>query len=372
LPQYYLSFVLVVKFELTMAKCYIFELSMSMKQLDRHSSNTVRARSCVIFPGALGDFICFLPALQTLVRDSEIDLFARSEFAEIVTSEVSVRSLESHEVSRLFTADIAEEQSLQNFFGAYAAVYSWLGSRQSDFVQRLRSLSGGRAQIFPFQPNGRETHQIDYYLGCLRRHGAVARQPQVELRPDEIAWCAHFWAAHELHRRPVLVIASGSGAREKNWPEEFFLAVVEWWRQAVSGAVVLLTGPVEEERGGTDRLRGGCIVASDLTLSRAAALLARCDVYLGNDSGITHLAAAAGIRTVALFGPSNVRQWAPRGRRVTIISRNIECSPCQIPMMKSCPHHTCLTELHPKDVIGVMADLPEIVTLTRMGAGIKV
>jgi ADP-heptose:LPS heptosyltransferase len=168
------------------------------------------------------------------------------------------------------------------------------------------------------------------------------------------------------------VIAPGSGAREKNWPEEFFLTVVTWWLQAVNGAVVLLTGPVEEEWGGTERLRHSCIVASDLTLSRAAALLARCDVYLGNDSGITHLAAIAGVRTVALFGPSNSRQWAPRGRRVTIVSRNIKCSPCQIPMMKSCPHHSCLSELHPKDVIGVMAALPEVVTLTRMGAGIKV
>ena len=361
-----------VKFELMMAKCYIFELSMSMKQLDRQSSNALRSRSCVLFPGALGDFICLLPALQTLARDCEVDLFARSEFADIVASEVTVHSLESHEVSRLFTANIAEDQPSQNFFGAYAAVYSWLGSRQSDFVQRLRALSGGRAQIFPFQPDDSETHHMDYYLGCLRRHSAVSRQPQVALRPEGIAWCAHFWSARELHHRPVLVIAPGSGAREKNWPEEFFLAVVEWWRQAVNGAVVLLTGPVEEERGGTDRLRHRCIVASDLTLSRAAALLARCDVYLGNDSGITHLAAIAGVRTVALFGPSNARQWAPRGRRVTIVSRNIECSPCQIPMMKSCPHHACLSELHPKDVIGVMAALPEVVTLTRMGAGIKV
>jgi ADP-heptose:LPS heptosyltransferase len=347
-----------------------------MKQINQHPSNAVpnvvRSRTCVLFPGALGDFICFLPALQTLARDADVDLFARSEFADIVTSRVTVRSLEVYEISRLFVANTAEDRRLQKFFGAYTAIYSWLGNQQREFVQRLQSLCYGRAEIFPFRPNNSETHQTDYYLSCLRGDSVDSRQPVVGLRPEGMGWCAHFWVRHELHRRPVMVIAPGSGAREKNWPEEFFLAVVEWWRQAVDGVAVLVAGPVEEERGGTERLRPSCIVASDLTLSQAAALLAGCELYLGNDSGITHLAAATGIRTVALFGPSNARQWAPRGNRVTVINRNIECSPCQITKMKSCPHRACLTELRPTDVIGVVATLPEVVTLTRMGAGIKV
>ena len=343
-----------------------------MKQINHHSSNSVRSRICVLFPGALGDFICFLPALETLVRDADLDLFARSEFADIVRSGVSVRSLECHELSQLFVADGGEDQRLRNLFGVYRSVYSWLGSQQRDFVQRLESFSRGRTEIFPLRANDSETHQTDYYLSCIRRDDAVWREPAVGLRPEGTAWCADFWGRHGLHSRPVLVIAPGSGAREKNWPEAFFVEVVDWWREFVDGVAVLLAGPVEEERGGTERLRRSCLVANDLTLAQAVALLGHCELYLGNDSGITHLAAAAGTRTVALFGPSNVRQWSPRGKRVTIMSRSIECSPCQISTMKSCPHRACLTELHPTDVIGVMAMLPEVVTLTRNGAGIKV
>jgi hypothetical protein len=364
--------VIGVKFELTLVKCYIFDLSKSMKQISQHRSNALRSRIGVLFPGALGDFICFLPALQELARDADVDLFAHSEFADLVTNGVTVRSLECNEISRLFAADTAEDPPAKNFWAEYAAVYSWLGSQQSEFVQRLTSLSCGRARIFPFQPNNSGTHQTDYYLGCLQRDSAVSREAQVELRPEGVAWCGEFWATYELHRRPVLVIAPGSGAREKNWPEDFFLATVKWWREAVNGVVVLLTGPVEEERGRVERLRPSCLVASDLTLAQAAALVARSDLYLGNDSGMTHLAVAAGARTVALFGPSNAQQWAPRGKRVTIVSRNIECSPCQIPQMKNCPHRACLTELHPENVINLMATLPELVTLTRVGAGIKV
>ena len=361
-----------VKFELTCGKCYIFNLLKSMKQIEHCRSDTPRSKSCVLFPGALGDFICFLPALQMLARDTEVHLFARSEFADIVPSGVTVRTIECHEISRLFIADAAEDQRLQKFFGSYEVIYSWLGSQQREYVQRLESFSGGGAQVFPLRPNNSETHQTDYYLSCLPRGRIVSRQPVIRPRPEGMAWCARFRATHQLHGRPVLAIAPGSGAAEKNWPAEFFLAVVEWWREAFDGVAVLLAGPVEKERGGIERLRRDCLVASDLTLSQAVGLLDGCELYLGNDSGMTHLAAAAGIRTVALFGPSNLRQWAPRGQRVTVLSRNIDCSPCQSAKMKSCPHRACLTELYPTDIINLMATLPEVVTLTRMGAGIKV
>jgi ADP-heptose:LPS heptosyltransferase len=333
-----------------------------MKQISQHRSNAVRWRIGVLFPGALGDFICFLPALQKLAREADVDLFARSEFVDIVPSGVTVRSLECNEITRLFAANTAGDQELQNFFAAYAAIHSWLGCRQSEFVQQLTSLSCGRARIYSLQPTNSSSHQTDYYLSCIGWDSASSLEPEVKLRPEAVAWYDEFCATRELRRQPLLVIAPGSGAREKNWPEDFFLAIVNWWREAVNGVVVLLTGPVEEERGGVERLRASCLVANDLSLSQAAALLARSDVYLGNDSGITHLAAAAGTRTIALFGPSNARQWAPRGKKVTIVSRKIECSPCQIPQMKTCPHRACLTELHPTNVINVMATLPELVT----------
>jgi ADP-heptose:LPS heptosyltransferase len=331
-----------------------------MKQMHHRPSNTLRSKIAVLFPGALGDFICFLPALQKLAQTAEVDLFARSEFADIVPRGVTVRSLECNQISRMFTANAAEDQRLQDFFCAYAAIYSWFASGRSEFVRQVTSLACGRARLYPFQPTNSSIHQTEYYLGFIGLDGDSSPEPEVALRPEGVAWCDEFCATHKLCRGPLLVIAPGSGAREKNWPADFFLAIVEWWREAIHGVVVLLTGPVEEERGGVERLRASCLVANDLTLSQAAALLARSDVYLGNDSGITHLAAAVGTRTIALFGPSNARQWAPRGEKVTIVSRKIECSPCQIPQMKNCPHRACLTELHPAKVIDVLATLPEL------------
>jgi ADP-heptose:LPS heptosyltransferase len=170
----------------------------------------------------------------------------------------------------------------------------------------------------------------------------------------------------------VLSIAPGSGAREKNWPEEFFIAVADWWREHIGGVAMLIVGPVELARGGIDRLREHCLVASNLRLAQVTALLSRSTIYLGNDSGMSHLAAAVGVPTVALFGPSDPLQWAPRGRRVTVISRRIHCSPCAPLAMKSCQQRVCLSEISPAQVIDAMLEQPEVATLTRGGVGITV
>lgn len=345
---------------------------MSMKSFDRSSLTISATRLCVIFPGALGDFICLLPALQSLLRGSRIDFYAHCEFADLVPAGVTVRSLESAAISSLFVEPTLHDSRLQDQFGAYARVYSWMGSQQPMFVRQLQAATDGRVKIFPFRPAATNEHQTDYYLRCLGSAEVLCSEAAVELHDKALRWCQNFWTKNSLQGRAVLTIAPGSGAREKNWPEEFFLAVADGWRERTGGIVLLLIGPVEAARGGIDRLREHCWAVSDLRLSQVAALIKRSTVYLGNDSGISHLAAAVGAATVVLFGPSDPRQWGPRGRRVTVIRRPIHCSPCSTESMKSCPHRACLSEISPAEVIEAMTALPELASLTRGGAGITV
>ena len=329
-------------------------------------------RVLVLFPGAFGDFVCFLSALSALMEDSPVDLLARTEFADLAPAAVKVASLERYEIRRLFVAGAQDDERVRDFFSSYAAVYSWMGSQAPEFVRQLESVSQGRARIFPFRPRDQKIHQRDYYLACLARPNRKPPLGAIAPRPQAVEWCDHFWREHSLGDRAVLTLAPGSGAAEKNWPIHFYRAVAEWWRHSMHGAAVLLNGPVEEERGGFNVLSDCCETARNLDLAQVAALLARSDLYLGNDSGITHLAAAVGVPTVALFGPSDALEWAPQGKRVAVLSRNVECSPCEISVMKSCPHRKCLTAFYPTDVIGELEKLPEVAALTRWVAGIKV
>jgi len=342
------------------------------EMIAKSMSETTRRSICVLFPGALGDFLCFLPALQLLAADAQVDLFACTEFADLVPPTVKVRSSECYEITRLFVPDAAKEQRLHEFFGAYTSIYSWLGSQQVEFVSRLKLMSQGRARIYPFRPDGNPMHQRDYYLSCLGARKPCQQIPMLALRAEAVAWAEGYWRRQFLGGKGVLVLTPGSGAREKNWPAEYFRAVAQWWRDETRGAVVVLIGPVEEDRGGWGPLLDHSVFARSLNLAQVAALLARSDLYLGNDSGITHLAAALGVRTVALFGPSDVRQWKPQGERVTVLNRNIECSPCERDVMEACPHRKCLTALTPSEVIPKLVQLLKLATLTRSGAGIRV
>ena len=352
------TFLVGVKFELTFAKCYSFALVLSMKSLDRTVTQTDYSNVCVIFPGALGDFVCFLPALQALTKSARVVLYSHSAFAEIAPSGVTVRSIESAEISRMFVAGMGLNTGQENCFRNYAALYSWLGSQQPEFVQQLHAATNDRARIFPFRPPpGEIIHQADYYRRCIA--APPAHEPIIRTRAEANLWREDFWRKHGLSQRRILVVAPGSGARAKNWPQEFFVAVAEWWRSRMGGVVILLLGPVEQEKGGVDDLRRHSLVAGGLSLSQAAALLAAGDIYLGNDSGVTHLAAALGVPTVALFGPSDPRQWAPRGQQVAVVRRAIDCSPCSNATMASCPHRACLTALDPEKVIAIIAQMTD-------------
>ena len=330
-----------------------------------------RKRALVLFPGALGDFICFMPALARLGRSSRVDLFARTEFADLLSCEITIRSIENYEINRMFVRGGANDERVEKFFASYDSVYSWMGSAVADFSSQLMSLTQGRAGLFPFRSFQGRMHQCDYYLSCIEESpkGAI---PSVSLKPDAIAWCEEYWVQHAFSDKPVLALAPGSGAQEKNWPISCFATIAQWWRNQTGGAVLVIIGPVEEERGGYDPLCRDSLPVRNLRLAQLAALLSRCDLYLGNDSGITHLAASVGAQTAAIFGPSDAFQWVPRGEKVMILTRNEECSPCASPTMRSCSHRRCLTLIEPVAVIRELQRLPRLVSLTRGGAGITV
>jgi hypothetical protein len=112
-----------------------------------------------------------------------------------------------------------------------------------------------------------------------------------------------------------VVLHPGRGSEKKNWPYERFLDLSRWLTDR-GEKVAWVLGPAEEQI----RIPHGHMSWKALPLQDLAARLARCRLFVGNDSGVTHLAAAAGCPTVALFGDSDPRIWSPRGKRVSVIT----------------------------------------------------
>lgn len=120
--------------------------------------------------------------------------------------------------------------------------------------------------------------------------------------------------------QPDVLIHPGSGSTAKNWPLQAFISLaVELRRKGLK--VAFLAGPAEEAVGIARQLAlGGQEVISGLSVGQVARLLSTVKLYVGNDSGITHLAGLVGAATLAIFGPTDPTVWAPLGPRVQVIA----------------------------------------------------
>jgi len=151
----------------------------------------------------------------------------------------------------------------------------------------------------------------------------VAPEPVLAV-PGAVREAARKALAAKGIRGAFAAIHPGSGSVRKNWAMERFGEVARRLREEAGRQVVWLLGPAETERGIKPDARGGAVLA-DLALETVAGILALADGYVGNDSGVTQLAAAVRgaegrtTPTVALFGPTDVRVWGPRGRHVRLI-----------------------------------------------------
>ena len=142
--------------------------------------------------------------------------------------------------------------------------------------------------------------------------------------PDPPVLC--FTAAEEaaataiLARLPprFLAVHPGAGSPAKAWPAGRFAALVR--RHAVGHGWLLVAGPADADAARPLLSLPGAVVARELPLRVLAAAVSRAGLFVGNDSGVSHLAAAAGAPTLALFGPTDPVQWSPVGPRVETLS----------------------------------------------------
>jgi ADP-heptose:LPS heptosyltransferase len=152
---------------------------------------------------------------------------------------------------------------------------------------------------------------------------------------------------------PVVAIAPGSGSRLKNWPIERFQIVADYLVQK-GYKVYWIAGECEAYfpfRDNDNLLRG-------MDLISLSSFLSKCQILIGNDSGITHLAAASHCPVIALFGASSPLIWAPKG------PSPIKCifkSPCQIfcqtlNQNKKCTGE-CICSIHVEDVLNEVKNI---------------
>lgn len=204
-----------------------------------------------------------------------------------------VQSIASTGLDLLGVPGIDPPAQLIDRLRGFDSIVSWYGANRSDLREEVARLALP-FQFFPaLPPPGCSMHVIDFFL--QHAGGTPGQKPHIEVEP-----------------RPhgAIVIHPFSGSARKNLPLATFRAVA-----------AELPGQVEWCAGPHEPLPGAVRIAN---LYELACWLAGARLFIGNDCGIAHLAAAAGTPVVAVFGPTDPAMWAPRGERVRIVAGDLE------------------------------------------------
>jgi len=242
------------------------------------------SRRLVIRPGAIGDFIVSLPALESLKTDY-FEVWTQRRTVPLVRFADRVRPIDATGLDLVgISAD--PPAALREF----DEIVSWYGSNRPEFREAVAGLPFRFLTALP--PEGARVHATRFYLDQV---GAAA-----DLIPR---------IACEVPRENFTVIHPFSGSPRKNWSLDRFRAVASHLERVM---------PVHWCAGEDDPPLAGAVRIDDLW--ELACWLARARLYIGNDSGITHLAAAVGTPVLAIFGPTDPAVWAPLGEHVRVVT----------------------------------------------------
>jgi ADP-heptose:LPS heptosyltransferase len=245
-------------------------------------------RRLIIRPGAIGDLIVSLPALESL-RTDYLEVWTPRRTAPLVRFADRVRPIDE---TGLDLTGIT--QGPPSELAAFDDIVSWYGTSRPEFRDAVSDLPFRFFRALP--PDTAGMHATDFYLHQLgAAPGATPR-----LSCDQT-------------RENFAVIQPFSGSPRKNWPLVKFRALAAHLERVM---------PVHWCSGPDDPPLPGAVRIDDLW--ELAGWLARAQVYIGNDSGITHLAAATGTPVLAIFGLTDPSVWAPRGQHVRVVTVKME------------------------------------------------
>jgi heptosyltransferase-2 len=302
-----------------------FQMLINLGATERRNINMDRV--LVIRGGAIGDFILTLPALKAL-RDASpqahMEILGYKHIAALAENRFyaqAVHSIEYGPLARFFARNSELPAELADYFASFDLIVSYLYDPDRIFETNLRrcrveKLICGPARIIENANHAaRQLARPIEQLGINVVDFAERIFPSIEDRE----FAREFFGSTTP---PVVAIHPGSGSEAKNWPLENWIGLFSpSSRFADLERLIVISGEADEAQ--TDQLKRewknrDVRFARNLPLPRLAAVLER-SIFIGHDSGISHLAAAAGAKCILLFGPTDPNVWAPVNDNVQIL-----------------------------------------------------
>jgi ADP-heptose:LPS heptosyltransferase len=316
--------------------------------------------------GALGDLLLSIPAINALrASDDFVHVAGRSDTVNFLR-EVGFIDEKSDVDSQLYLSLFTNmgDRRIKDFFSSFERAYVFTVDKYSQLVENIRTVLPHTEIIQTIPTEGFRMHVSDFRLSQFR-YTSDLRQGDIYSLPVFHIPSIYEQKAKEMlvsagydFKRPLTAIHPGSGSRKKCWPFENFKRLIVKLKRQLNHFFILFSGPAEdmelkrEIKDFATHLGKDCFYVSDLELVMVASLLSLCDFYIGNDSGITHLASSVMKRVIAIFGPTDHQLWRPLAKGSKVISADVGCIPCEQvisrdnaeEISKDC-HFKCFTDI---------------------------
>lgn len=240
-------------------------------------------RRLVIRPGGIGDILLSIPAIEHL---NPVEVWTRTELLPCFPNSMSIAS------SGIDSLGYIQHYSGAPDLSAYDEIHTWYGTQREDFRAALEAIHP-KVHWYEALPTNDQQHAADFFAHQVGAPTPAVPTIQIDTQPNRLIWIHPF-----------------SGSAKKNWPLENYHQLANYLR-ATGRSVEFIVAP--HQAG----IIPGARIIEDL--KELASLLAGSQLYIGNDTGITHLAAAAGAPTIAIFLSTNPQVWSPRGPQVKVL-----------------------------------------------------
>lgn len=305
----------------------------------------------LIHPGALGDVLLAVPAIRRLslkFPQHEIVLIAAAAVSRLLLECGVISdwlSLEGQACLGLFSGASSISKELYSCVDRCDRAVVWMEDKEGVLGSFFQEFGVADVQIqSPFSKGLRARHQSDRFLETLgeaKGDRVSERTVQVPLHLLEQGK-GYLNALSIPHDQSLVLVHPGSGSVHKCLEPRRMASLIErLWQEGMYP--LILEGPADRDAVGQALhfMSRPPLVLRDLDLSQLAGVFGRVAVYIGHDSGVTHLAALLGVRTIAIFGPTDHYRWAPRGHHVTIL-RGSPCICESWATVKKCEGKPCL------------------------------